>query len=128
MRGPVSEETDVAHEITHRGALMLRHEISHGAVEMEGSGNRYHRNDDADQPVENSGPLHNKVPVSFGGRYFERALEIRNTQFCFSVFRFGPFSSGRHVELTVDRSRRAAFRGGIARDDPARKLRRSLFQ
>src|SRR5215475_9498171 len=128
MRGPIPEQTDVAHEIAHPGALMVRHEIPDDTVEMKCSDYCDHRNDNADQPVKNSGPLHNKVPVSFSGRYFERALEIRNTQFCFSVFRFGPFSSGRYVELAIDRSRRAAFRGGIARDDTARKLRCSLFQ
>jgi hypothetical protein len=83
---------------------MLRHEITHDAVEMECNCDRYRRDDDANQPIKNSGALHNKVPVSFSGRYFERALEICNTQLCPSVFRFRPFSSGRHVELAIDRS------------------------
>ena len=83
---------------------MLHNEITHRVVEMECRYDCDRRDDDANQPVKNSGALHNKVPVSFSGRYFERALEIRNTQFCFSVFRLGPFSSGRHVEPAVDRS------------------------
>jgi hypothetical protein len=83
---------------------MLRHEIAHGVVEMKRNCDRYRRDDDSDQPVKNGGTLHNKVPVSFSGRYFERALEIRNTQFCPSVFRFRPFPSGRYLELAVDRS------------------------
>ncbi len=83
---------------------MLRHEIAHGIVEMKRNCDRYRRDDDSDQPVKNGGTLHNKVPVSFSGRYFERGLEIRNTQFCSSVFRFRPFPSGRYVEPAIDRS------------------------
>ena len=83
---------------------MLCDEITHRVVEMKCRCDGYRRDDDADQPVKNGGALHNKVPVSFSGRYFERALEIRNTQFCPSVFRFGPFPSGRYLELAVDRS------------------------
>src|SRR6476660_7303845 len=98
MRGPVPVQTDVAHEIAHRGVLMLRDEITDRVVEMECRYDCYRRNDDADQPIKSSGALHNKVPVSFSGRYFERALEIRNTQFCPSVFRLGPFPSGGYVE------------------------------
>ena len=102
MRGPVTEQTNVAHEVARHGTLMLRHEIAHGVVEMKRNCDRYRRDDDSDQPVKNGGTLHNKVPVSFSGRYFERALEIRNTQFRLSVFRLGPFSSGRYVEPAVD--------------------------
>ena len=83
---------------------MLRDEITYRVVEIECRCDRYRRDDDPDQPIKNGGALHNKVPVSFSGRYFERALEIRNTQFCLSVFRFGPFPSGGYVEPAVDRS------------------------
>ncbi len=58
---------------------MLRQKMAHRVVEMERSCNCYRRDDDPDQAVKNGGALHNKVPVSFSGRYFERALEIRNT-------------------------------------------------
>lgn len=104
MRGPVTKQTDVAHEFVHPGALMLRHEIPNGIVEVKCNCDRYTCDDDPDQPIKNGGALHNKVPVSFSGRYFERALEIRNTQFRLSVFRLGPFPFGRYVELAVDRS------------------------
>src|SRR5215211_317948 len=104
MRRPVTQQTDFAHEVAHHGALMLRHEITDCTVEMKCSCDRYRCDDDSDQPIKNGGALHNKVPVSFSGRYFERALEIRNTQICRSVFRFGPFPSGRYVDLAVDRS------------------------
>jgi len=104
VRRPVTEQTDVAHEVAHHAALMVRHEITHGTIEMKCDCDRYRRDDDSDQPIKNGGALHNKVPVSFSGRYFERALEIRNTQFCSSVFRLDPFPSGRYVELAVDRS------------------------
>ena len=83
---------------------MLHHEIAHGIVEMKCNRDGYRRDDDPDEPIKNGGALHNKVPVSFSGRYFERALEIRNTQFRLSVFRLGTFPFGRYVELAVDRS------------------------
>ena len=83
---------------------MLRHEIAHDIVEMKCNCDRYRRNDDPDDPIKNGRALHNKVPVSFSGRYFERALEIRNTQFCSFVFGPGSFPSGWYLELAVDRS------------------------
>jgi len=107
---------------------MLRHEITHCRVEMKCNCDRYRCDDDSDQPIKNGGALHNKVPVSFSGRYFERALEIRNTQFCPFVCRLGRSPSGRYMELAADRSRRAAFRGSITGNDPARRLRGSLLQ
>src|SRR4029077_12586773 len=58
MRGPITIETDVAHEIAHYGVLMLRDEITYRVVEIESRCDRYRRDDDADQPIKNGGALH----------------------------------------------------------------------
>jgi len=58
MRGPITEQADIAHEIADRAALMLCNEIARRVVEMECRYDRYRRNDDADQPVKNGGALH----------------------------------------------------------------------
>src|SRR5690242_982312 len=104
MRWPVTEQTDVPHQGAHHRGLMLRHEITHCIVEMKCNCDCRRSDDDPNDPIKNGGALHNKVPVSFSGRYFERACEIRNTQFCPSIFWPGPFSSGRYLELAFDRS------------------------
>jgi hypothetical protein len=58
VRGPVTEQTNVAHEIAHHRVLMLRDEITYRVVEIECRCDRYRRDDDADQPIKNGGALH----------------------------------------------------------------------
>src|SRR5438876_11652443 len=58
MFGPIAKQADVAHEIAHRAALMLRDEITHGVVEVKCRCDRYRCDDDADQPIKNGGAPH----------------------------------------------------------------------
>jgi hypothetical protein len=58
VRGPIPKQADIAHEIAHHAALMLRDKITHSVVEMEGRCDRYRCNDDPHQPVKNGGALH----------------------------------------------------------------------
>ena len=66
MRPPIAEATHVAHEIPHAGCLVTRHELRDVGVEMKSRHDANHRDDEAKDPVKNSGALHK----GFAGRYF----------------------------------------------------------
>ena len=126
MLRPISQSADVAHKNFRRPVLMLRDEIADRFIKIERQRNRDRGNSTADDPVKNVPALHNKVPVTIAGRYFDRALEIN--QLRAAVFRLHRFPRCRDLERPIDRSRRAALRRGVTRDDRARRLHRSAFQ
>src|SRR5256885_3476616 len=88
---PIAKPADVLHKSADASILMLRHEITDGAVEMKSRHDRQDDNDDSDQPIKNSGALHKR----FTGRYFETAFEIGNSQLRPSFFRLRYFSRPR---------------------------------
>src|SRR6267143_4743834 len=128
MFRPIAKSAHIAHEITDIPVLMARDEIANSFIQIKRGRDERGDNHDADQPVKNSPPLHNKVSVRFAGRYFEAAREYLNSdksrardesrcQLRVAVFGMPAFSCCRDVERSVDRSRRAAICGSVARDD-----------
>ncbi len=64
MRGPITKQADVAHEIAHRVALMMRDEIPDGVIQIKCRCDRYRGDSDADQPIEKGGTLHKQVLIA----------------------------------------------------------------
>jgi hypothetical protein len=64
MFRPITKPADIAHEIPETWILMIRNEIAHSVIPVEGRENRDRGNHDADQPVKKGAVLHNKVPVN----------------------------------------------------------------
>src|SRR5438093_3667395 len=101
----------------HRWVLMPRDEVAHCDVEMKRCPDGNRRNHDSDKPIKSRATLHKCVPARFAGRYFESAVEIRNTQLRDSLRQLCAFSPGRNMELSINRSGRTALCRSVAGDD-----------
>ena len=64
MRGPITKQADVAHEIAHGVGLMMRDEIPDGVIQIKCRCDRYRGDSDADQPIEKGGTLHKQVLIA----------------------------------------------------------------
>jgi hypothetical protein len=53
MLRPITEATDLVHNLVRHSVLMLGDEILHGVVGVERCRDRYRGNHNADQPIKN---------------------------------------------------------------------------